>query len=136
MAKRKNSGQQKESIIGEFIREKIRAKGGVEDKDVAKFLNVSIPTWGRNYLSDDLYLSKLEKFSVFLNEDILRQFYYSKEPLKRFKDAEEQVWLKKIEDLEIKIQHLQEVQSKMQEHIDTQKSFIEHLKDEITLQKK
>jgi hypothetical protein len=128
MAKEKENNASTEEIIGEFLRKKIRnSPNKITDKIVADFLNIAEPTLGPVYRADDLYLSRLMKFCIILDEDLIRQFYYNKEPLKRFKDREERVWMEKIETLEKENNRLMELKEKLEDHIKTQKSYIEHL---------
>ena len=116
--------------IGEFIHDKFKSKG-LEDKQVAGFLNISPSTLRKTFLADDLYISRLIKCSKLIGDDVIAEYYYSKEPLRSFHEAEIKKWSDDIEVLKSAIDAQKKTISHLEDHIDTQRELLASLKKEI-----
>lgn len=116
--------------IGEFLHKKIKSKG-LEDKQVAGFLNISPSTLRKTYPLDDMYISRLIEFCELLGEDIILEYYYSKEPLKSLRKIEIEKWNKDISELKAAVENKEQTIRQLREHISTQNELIGMQKKEI-----
>jgi hypothetical protein len=116
--------------IGEFIHRKIKGKG-LEDKQVAGFLNISPSTLRKTYPLEDMYISRIIEFCKLLGEDIILEFYYGKEPLKSMREKEIQEGNKKVQELSVINENQEKTIKQLQDHIETQKELFIALKKEI-----
>jgi hypothetical protein len=116
--------------IGEFLHKKIKSKG-LEDKQVAGFLNISPSTLRKTYPLDDMYISRLIEFCELLGEDVIVEYYYAKEPLKSFRKSEFEKWHKEIHELKATLENKEQTIRQLQDHISTQNELISLQKREI-----
>jgi septal ring factor EnvC (AmiA/AmiB activator) len=116
--------------IGEFLHKKIKSKG-LEDKQVAGFLNISPSTLRKTYPLEDMYISRLIEFCELLGEDIILEYYYSREPLKSLRKNETDKWGKEMAELKAALENKEKITQQLQEHINTQNELIALQKREI-----
>lgn len=109
--------------IGEYIREEVR-KQEISDPEVASYLNISKSAVEKIYMRDEIYASRLEKFSELLKKDMFA-FYYQKEPLKSIHQDS-------IRKLEKEIEALKKTIEEKDEIIADKKNIIDFLKQTTT----
>lgn len=119
--------------IGEYIQKRLRAKN-IEDKEAAGFLNIAPSTLRKKFPLDDLYISNIIDFSKLLDEDIILDFYYCKEPLKSLRDKQVKLWEDQIKALKEENTKQAVAIDQLNDHIKTQKELIASLRRELELQ--
>lgn len=85
-------------IIGRFLQEEFR-KAGIQDPEVAQFLNITVSAVEKIYPKSEIYVSRIILLSKFAGRDFLDEFYYKEEPLKSLRNKEIENFKREIEDL-------------------------------------
>lgn len=120
--------------IGKYIQERLRKKN-IKNEEAAGFMNIAASTLRKYFPSDDLYISKLIDFSKLLDEDIISDYYYSREPLKSIHYREIKKWEEQIAALKATAGRQEEIIEHLKDQINTQKELILALKREMELLK-
>ncbi|HAU53052.1 MULTISPECIES: hypothetical protein [Sphingobacterium] len=74
-------------ILGKYIQRKLRGKG-IEDKDVARSLNIALRSVPYIYKQTEISSERLAKISILLDENIYLDYYGDEEPLKSLLNRE------------------------------------------------
>jgi len=116
--------------IGSFIHKKVKAKG-LSDKQVAGYFNISPSTLRKYYPLKDMYISKIIEFCELLDEDLILDYYYNKEPLKGFRKRDMEKHQQELAELRMMLEQTKEMVGQLQKHIATQNDLIVLQKREI-----
>lgn len=76
-------------------------------------------------------MSKIIEFCELLDEDLVSEFYYSKEPLKGFRRKEMEQYQQELAELQTTLEQREETVKHLQKHILTQNDLIDLQKKEI-----
>lgn len=113
--------------IGQFIQQKVRSRN-LEDKDIAKTLNITVSAVRKIYPLDDLHINRVLEFCKLLDEDLIHEFYYAQEPLKSLLKKTSNSSLKQIKILQDENIELKKTINQLEDHIKTLKELVESLK--------
>lgn len=116
--------------LGRYLQNKVRNKG-IEDKEVANVLNISVRSVPKIYPLKDVYSDRLAKFCILLDENLFSDYYGQVEPLKSILNREKL-------GLEQEIARLNELNEEkarfiryLKEEIESKNSSIENLQAQI-----
>lgn len=113
-----------ETSVGKRLKQKINARK-ITNNQIAKFINLSPDTVKKLFTYQHIEIDRLIQFSELLGEDLVNEFYYSKEPLKSFKEKELAPFITRIAALEAELASYKKEVQQLEDHINTQKQLIE-----------
>lgn len=117
-------------ILGKYIQKRLREKG-IEDKEVAEQLNLSVRTVPNMYQQSEIPVNRIAKLSILLDEDIYLNYFGTKEPLKSILNRS----LKTIEEQLLILEEINEFNlsalNDKNNIIELQNKLIKELEDKI-----
>jgi hypothetical protein len=78
-----------------------------------------------------MYISKIIEFCELLDEDLILDYYYNKEPLKGFRKRDMEKHQQELAELRMMLEQTKEMVGQLQKHIATQNDLIVLQKREI-----